>query len=91
MATPSNRRKFIKHLGLGSLAATMSPTSLLATGEKTLAKENSEQFKDLATQHKYNDIYTGDYLNRVAFPIGGIGAGMFCLEGGGAYITYVYS
>jgi len=32
----------------------------------------------------YNGPYQGAYLNRVAFPIGGIGAGMFCLEGTGA-------
>ncbi len=31
----------------------------------------------------YNGPYTGEYLNRVAFPIGGMGAGMFCLEGSG--------
>ena len=29
-------------------------------------------------------IYSGDRLNRIAFPIGGIGAGMFCIEGAGA-------
>ena len=28
--------------------------------------------------------YSGKYLDRIAFPIGGIGAGMFCLEGTGA-------
>ena len=28
--------------------------------------------------------YTGKYLNRVAFPLGGMGAGMVCLEGTGA-------
>jgi uncharacterized protein (DUF608 family) len=33
---------------------------------------------------EYNGPYQGPYLNRVAFPIGGIGAGMFCLEGTGA-------
>ena len=33
---------------------------------------------------KYNHFYAGEYLNRVAFPIGGIGAGMLCLEGTGA-------
>lgn len=32
----------------------------------------------------YNSPYTGENLNRIAFPIGGIGAGMFCLEGSGA-------
>ena len=29
-------------------------------------------------------IYTGEELNRIAFPLGGIGAGMICLEGTGA-------
>ncbi|MCX6302999.1 MAG: GH116 family glycosyl hydrolase [Bacteroidia bacterium] len=32
----------------------------------------------------YNGFYTGSNLNKIAFPIGGIGAGMFCLEGTGA-------
>jgi len=34
--------------------------------------------------HEYNSYYSGEYLARIAFPIGGIGAGMFCLEGTGA-------
>src|SRR5512140_2574852 len=32
----------------------------------------------------YNSDYAGEYLNQVAFPLGGIGAGMICLEGTGA-------
>ena len=35
-------------------------------------------------KHVYNDWYSGEYLNRIAFPLGGIGAGMICLEGTGA-------
>ncbi|UCG57807.1 MAG: hypothetical protein JSU70_23445 [Phycisphaerales bacterium] len=35
------------------------------------------------TRH-YNGLYEGHHLNRVAFPIGGVGAGMICLEGTGA-------
>ena len=35
-------------------------------------------------QRDYNGTYSGPYLNRVAFPIGAMGAGMFCLEGTGA-------
>ncbi|MCL5271476.1 MAG: non-lysosomal glucosylceramidase [bacterium] len=31
----------------------------------------------------FNSPYEGEYLNRVAFPLGGMGAGMICLEGGG--------
>jgi len=34
--------------------------------------------------HEYNGNYSGEYLNRIAFPVGGLGAGMFCLEGTGA-------
>ncbi len=33
---------------------------------------------------EFNTIYSGDRLNRVAFPLGGMGAGMICLEGSGA-------
>ena len=32
----------------------------------------------------YNGTYTGSHLDRVAFPLGGLGAGMVCLEGTGA-------
>ena len=35
-------------------------------------------------KHNYNDVYTGENLNRIAFPMGGMGAGMICLEGTGA-------
>ena len=35
-------------------------------------------------KREYNSVYTGERLNRVAFPVGGIGAGMICLEGTGA-------
>ncbi len=34
--------------------------------------------------YQYNGYYSGKHLNHIAFPIGGIGAGMFCLEGTGA-------
>lgn len=32
----------------------------------------------------FNSPYEGEFLNYVAFPMGGIGAGMICLEGSGA-------
>ena len=38
---------------------------------------------DQAT-HAFNGDYTGKYLDRVSFPIGGIGAGMFCMDGTGS-------
>lgn len=35
-------------------------------------------------EEKYNVPYRGERLHRIAFPLGGIGAGMICLEGTGA-------
>ncbi|MCE9613857.1 MAG: hypothetical protein K8T26_06240 [Lentisphaerae bacterium] len=35
-------------------------------------------------EHAFNGPYTGPNLNRIAFPIGGMGAGMYALEGSGA-------
>jgi uncharacterized protein (DUF608 family) len=49
-------------------------------GSCTTGKVASEKVSGRA----YNSSYTGANLNRIAFPIGGIGAGMFCLEGTGA-------
>ncbi len=40
--------------------------------------------KDEPSGHEYNGTYSGEYLNRIAFPVGGMGAGMFCIEGTGA-------
>ena len=36
------------------------------------------------SEHPFNGPYTGRNLDRTAFPIGGIGAGMYCIEGTGA-------
>ena len=33
--------------------------------------------------HLYNQSYSGWNLERIAFPLGGIGVGMFCFEGAG--------
>ena len=36
----------------------------------------------------FNEKYEGGYNNRIAFPIGGMGAGMFCIEGTG-YLSHL--
>jgi uncharacterized protein (DUF608 family) len=33
--------------------------------------------------HEFNESYRGEHLSRIAFPMGGIGAGMVCLSGTG--------
>jgi len=55
---------------------------LILTG--LVVMTNCTQTTDHETKRNYNGPYTGHYLNRVAFPIGGMGAGMICLEGTGA-------
>ena len=39
---------------------------------------------DSPKKRDFNSVYEGENLNRIAFPIGGMGAGMFCIEGTGA-------
>lgn len=38
----------------------------------------------LLQAREYNKTYTGKELDHIAYPIGGLGSGMFCLEGTGA-------
>jgi len=40
--------------------------------------------KTTATKRVFNGKYEGENLSRIAFPIGGMGSGMFCIEGSGA-------
>ncbi len=83
MKNKSGRRKFIKNISVGSLTATVMPSSLFAQ-EKNTEDFTEDSAEKLPAKHNYNGTYTGEYLNRVAFPIGGMGAGMFCMEGTGA-------
>lgn len=59
-------------------------TAAALTGLKGCAPAKTKKAKVKPMSRPYNGAYTGPNLNRVAFPIGGIGAGMVCLEGTGA-------
>jgi len=83
MKNKTGRRNFIRNFSAGSLVATAIPSSLFAKEkQETFGQTNND--KQSSSKHIYNGTYTGEYLTRVAFPIGGIGAGMFCMEGTGA-------
>ena len=85
MKDKSNRRKFIRNISISSLSAGLLPTTLLEASEKQdLLKKNEDPENGFTPKRQYNGPYSGEYLNRIAFPIGGLGAGMFCLEGSGA-------
>ena len=51
-----------------------------ATKEPTRAGDGERS----AGKRAYNSVWEGAALSRVAFPLGGIGAGTVCLEGTGA-------
>ena len=84
MKNKTGRRSFLKHLGLGGTAAAIFPVDLLQAEKKQEPESSKENFIDTKPEgRKYNSAYTHEYLNRIAFPMGGIGAGMICLEGTG--------
>src|ERR1043165_1335021 len=86
------RRDIFKGAG-GILAATaanaMSSKSVTKTKEGT--KISNRQKGSIVTSEivrVFNGVYEGDHLDQIAFPLGGIGAGMFCLEGTGALTKF---
>ena len=89
MKEKSGRRSFIKNMGIGSISAAIFPVgSILPGGIANVSdeQEDNKELKKQTTEKKerpYNTAYKGEYLNRVAFPVGGLGAGMFCMEGTG--------
>jgi uncharacterized protein (DUF608 family) len=77
------RRDFLKisAAGMGAVGSL----SGVASGE---SEESSPPGADQGRSQRnrkrpFNSEYHGEYLNEVAFPMGGIGAGMICLEGTG--------
>src|SRR5580658_6627777 len=84
MSKETGRRKFLKTLTAGGLGMAAAPVTLLNTTDTTHPANPLDQAPDPSPHRPYNTPYTGENLNRIAFPIGGIGAGMFCLEGTGA-------
>jgi uncharacterized protein (DUF608 family) len=81
------RRQFLK-LSAATLGAAGSLPVASAAGSDPAAADWSSPAKPgraaRGARRAYNGGYSGDHLSRVAFPLGGIGAGMICLEGTGA-------
>ena len=76
------KRTFLKTLTMGGLGMAAAPANFLANPNHP-GTATTEAISETPLR-AYNSPYTGEYLNRIAFPIGGLGAGMFCLEGTGA-------
>ncbi|MES1197675.1 MAG: GH116 family glycosyl hydrolase [Chitinophagaceae bacterium] len=85
MQEKSGRRSFLRQIGIGGVTATIMPGELLKEPNlQETSTDDTDPFNVPENERSYNGSYSGNYLNRVAFPIGGMGAGMFCLEGTGA-------
>ena len=91
MADPQNhdssipRRKFLQ-LSAATVGAAGTLGLPESRGAGSAPASNRQTGRNVNRQQAraYNGEYTGALLNRVAFPLGGIGAGMVCLEGTGA-------
>src|SRR4051812_33479310 len=88
MKDKNPRRLFLKNITIGSVGAAITPARLLESTDTPTVVKGTEEESNLAagttTTRLYNGPYLQEHLKRVAFPIGGLGAGMFCLEGSGA-------
>ena len=76
------RRQFI------SLSATtLGAIGAMSQAELPAVAATSDKSKKATApdaNHHFSSLYSGQNLNRIAFPMGGLGAGMICLEGTGA-------
>ncbi len=76
------RREFLKTSTLSAGAAGSFTATAMAEPQPPVASPGKPL--PAARRRAYNGEYVGRNLNRIAFPMGGIGAGMICLEGTGA-------
>lgn len=79
-----NRREFLKETAAAGAFVAL-PFGIESGASKRGGKTSSPGIKKTRQEERpFSGRYSGEYLNRIAFPIGGIGAGMIALEGTGA-------
>ena len=77
-----NRRDFLKAgIQVAGVAGAAANGNLLAASEAGKATPSSPS---QTASRGGSTSFEGEHLSRVAYPLGGIGAGMICLEGSGA-------
>jgi uncharacterized protein (DUF608 family) len=74
---PINRRAFVR-ASLGTLGALAGGAAMSRAGDSPAPPAATAQVRGP------DSMFTGEQLEHVAFPMGGLGAGMICLEGTGA-------
>ncbi|HEY3860643.1 MAG TPA: GH116 family glycosyl hydrolase [Verrucomicrobiae bacterium] len=80
------RRKFIglSIAGMGAIGSLTSAAAASVGADEPAQINPPAPARRRRRRRPYNGGYDGEYLNQIAFPLGGIGAGMVCLEGTGA-------
>jgi uncharacterized protein (DUF608 family) len=82
-----NRRDFFKTGAIATVAGATLGVSCESPSQKEIKDSGhfseSHPMKDGNYSRNFNEPYAGPFLNRVAFPLGGLGAGMVCIEGSG--------
>src|SRR5579871_1507457 len=78
------RRDFLT--GTGGLVAASAALAVSAQAAQPdpQAPQGAAPRAPAAPSRAFNSPYRGQHLDQIAFPLGGIGAGMICLEGVGA-------
>jgi uncharacterized protein (DUF608 family) len=85
MKNKTGRRSFLKNIGVGGFSAAVLPATMLEQDAKAETISHNVKVRAVGKSgRQYNGVYSGEFLKRVAFPIGGFGTGMFCIEGSGA-------
>jgi uncharacterized protein (DUF608 family) len=77
------RRDFFKTGAIASV--TGASFTIGCEPRKSSSGENQSGLRSdqVYAERPFNGPYQGPYLDRIAFPLGGMGAGMVCLEGSG--------
>ncbi|MEW6071711.1 MAG: GH116 family glycosyl hydrolase [Planctomycetota bacterium] len=70
-------------MGTG-MPAALRPGWLLLLAVLPLGCATGTLVPEATARRAYDGPYAGEHLERIAFPLGGLGAGMICLEGTGA-------
>ena len=76
-----NRREFMKLSA--AAAATLPAAGVVARTDAASSETASQPAATPNLNRSCHGIYEGPSLSRVAFPLGGLGAGMICIEGTG--------
>src|SRR6266702_4135405 len=79
-----NRRDLLRRSLCAGGAVSVAQAADVMEDRTMELQANSVQKALTEPFHSFNGIYQGPSLNQIAFPMGGIGAGMICLEGTGA-------